>query len=183
MIKLEGVVTTADQKSFDWISCVFWWRQGTDWTCLAHPTAEETSVTRAVESDRQEEMRFRKIAGETAILKLNWLGEGFPLKTKMGFTWFIGGKELVLDLCKGQQFSSSGSCSPSHPELRESSVNGPCVSWWGTVIKLLALTSELWKTGKRGLLLFLESEICSPNQDWFITKLVLEALNWELMIP
>lgn len=77
-------------ENFDWISFVFWWRQGTDWTCLAHPTAEETSVTRAVESDRQKEMSYRKIAGETAALKLPWRGAVWA-------DWVWGGREVPIE--------------------------------------------------------------------------------------
>lgn len=86
-IKLEGVVTT---ENFDWISCVFWWGQGTDWTCLSHSAPEETSVTRAVESDRQKEMSYREIAGETAVLKLHWLGAVWA-------DWVWGGREVPIE--------------------------------------------------------------------------------------
>lgn len=77
-------------ENFDWISFVFWWRQGTDWTCLAHPTAEETSVTRAAESKRQKERSYRKIAGETAALKLRWRGAVWA-------DWVWGGREVPIE--------------------------------------------------------------------------------------
>lgn len=67
-VKLEGVVIIVDQKTLI-VASVKGSRQML--ALLLILPAEETSVTRAVESDKYREMRYRKIAGEMTVLKLN----------------------------------------------------------------------------------------------------------------
>lgn len=161
-VKLEGVVTALDQKTFDCISCVLCWRQGTDWTCLAHPTAEKTSVTRAVESDRQKWATGKLLEKWLFCNYTDWeqweVAERFPLKTNRGFTWFMEGKRAgagsvlqVLNVlpCWGTAFGHQWLLQTSLTLWAErSSGNGPC-QLRERIIKLLILTSTLWKTGKR----------------------------------
>lgn len=122
----------------------------------------------------QQEMSYRKIAGETAASKLHWLSSvGWQRCSHWKLTWpllDLWGKSWCWTCATGAECaallrdSSRGFCrAPAHSELRGSSVNGPCVSWWWRIRKLLTLTSALWKTEKREKMfaLFLETEICS----------------------
>lgn len=95
-IKLEGVVTTVDQKTFDWISCVFWWRQGQIRLALLIlqlkklQWPEQWSLT-----DRKKWAPGKLLEKQLFWNYTDWeqceVAEGFPLKTNMGSTWFIGG--------------------------------------------------------------------------------------------
>lgn len=96
-IKLEGVVTTVDQETFDWISCVFWWRQGQIGPALL------TLQLKKLQWPEQWSLTDRKkwTSGKLLEKQLFWnytdweqyeVAEGFPLRTNMGSTWFIRGK-------------------------------------------------------------------------------------------
>lgn len=100
-IKLEGVVIIADQKTLIGFPVASVKGRGQMLAVLLILPAEETSVTRAVESDKYKEMSYRKIAGEVTVLKLNSLAaaacqaaERFPLlNTNVSFTRCIWGKK------------------------------------------------------------------------------------------
>ena len=66
-IKLEGVVTIVDQKTLIGFPVAFVKGRGQMLAVLLILPAQETSVTRALTSDKYKAMSYRRIAGEMTV--------------------------------------------------------------------------------------------------------------------
>lgn len=175
-IKLEGIVTTVDQKTL--IGFLLHSGEGRgqigpallilqlkklQWPEQGSLTDRKKWATGKL---LEKQLLWNYTDGEQCELTGCGVAERFPLKTNMGFTWFMWGKrsgagsvlQFLNMLCASLRDSSSGPPAGLLHTLklclRGSSVNGPCVSWWWRIIKLLTLTSVLWKTGRKGCSFF-----------------------------